>query len=398
MRFRAFVLTGFAALLIAAPAQAATFTVNTTADTVGASGCTAAVCTVRTAIAAAAGNGNTTDDLVVIPAGTYVLNSQLGSLTVPAAATRITLTGAGANTTFIQPPPATAIRVLSVGSNAGVTLNDLTLRNGNVTSGTGGNLLVSSMASVTLSRVRVTSGIAPRGGGIATAGAAALTISRSLIDTNVASGTSNSDLGGGLYVEGQTTATAVTIQDSTFTANRAQQGGGIGVVNNTGQNPILRGVTVARNTARGNPGIAGIYSVNTTARIQGSILSENTYNFVTGSGTIPVTTNCALAGAAIDDGGNLESAADCGLAGHQNTNPLLAAALDSSQPPVLAIPANSPAIDIAACAARTEDQRGVPRPQGATCDAGAYELDPTPPNTAIIAGPSGATNDNTPTF
>jgi hypothetical protein len=398
MRFRAFVFTGFAALLIAAPAQAATFTVNTTADPVGASGCTAVLCTVRTAIAAAAANGNATDDVVAIPAGTYTLTTSLGALNVPASATRITISGAGANATFLQSSAASGIRVLSVGGNAGVALSDLTLRSGNVTSGTGGNLLVSSMASVTLTSVRVTGGTAPRGGGIATAGAAALSISQSLIDTNVATATSNSDLGGGLYVEGQTTATAVTIQDSTFTANRAQQGGAIGVVNNTGQNPILRGATIARNTARGNPGIAGVYSVNTTARFQGSILSENTYNFVTGSGTIPVTTNCALASAAIDDGGNLESATDCGLAGHQSTDPLLAAALDGSQPPVLAIPANSPAVDIAACGTRTQDQRGVARPQGATCDAGAYERDSIPPNTTITAGPTGPTNDNTPTF
>jgi hypothetical protein len=398
MRLRALLLTGFVALLAAAPAQAATFTVTTTADTVGASGCTASLCTVRTAIAAAAGNGNTTDDVVVIPAGTYVLNSQLGSLAVPASATRITVSGGGANTTFLQPPAATAIRVLSVGSSAGVTLNDLSLRNGNVTSGTGGNLLVSSTASVTLTGVRVTGGTAPRGGGIATAGAAALTISRSLIDTNVASATSNSDLGGGLYVEGQTTATAVTIQDSTFTANRAQQGGGIGVVNNTGQNPTLRGVTIARNTARGNPGIGGIYSVNTTARIQGSILAANTYTANFGNGSVQITTNCGLASAAIDDGGNLETATDCGLAGHQNTDPQLAAALDSSQPPALAFPATSPAIDIAACGARSEDQRGVARPQGANCDAGAYERDPTPPDTTITAGPTGPTSDTTPTF
>ncbi len=74
---------------------------------------------------------------------------------------------------------------------------------------------------MTLTRVRVAGGSAPRGGGIATAGSTALTISRSLIDGNIATGTANSDLGGGLYVEGQTSATAVTIQDSTFTANRA---------------------------------------------------------------------------------------------------------------------------------------------------------------------------------
>jgi Right handed beta helix region len=394
MGLRTAVLTGFVALVVAAPAQAATFTVNTTADTAGAAGCPTD-CTVRNAISAAAANGNTTDDVVVIPAGTYVLNTQLGSLAVPASATRITITGAGANTTFLQSAASSGMRVLSVGSSAGVTLTDLTLRNGSVATGTGGNLLISSAASVTLSRARVTGGTAPRGGGIATSGAAALTISRSLIDTNLASGTSNADLGGGLYVEGQTTATAVTIQDSTFTANRAWQGGGIGVVNNTGQSPILRGVTLARNTARGNPGIAGIYSLNTTARIQGSILAGNTYNAVVGSGTIPVTTNCGLASAAIDEGGNLESAADCGLAGHQNTDPLLAAALDTSQPPVLAIPATSPAVNIAACGARTSDQRGMTRPQGPACDAGAYEVDLTPPVITIAAGPTDGTS---PTF
>ena len=126
-------LTGFVALVVAAPAQAATFTVNTTADTVGASGCTDACARCATAIAAAAVNGNTADDIVVIPAGTYVLNTQLGSLSVPASATRITISGAGANTTFIQPPAATGHPRALGRVDAGVTLNDLTLRNGNVT-------------------------------------------------------------------------------------------------------------------------------------------------------------------------------------------------------------------------------------------------------------------------
>ena len=242
---RAVVLIGLLTLLMTAPAQAATFTVNSTTDPVGASGCTVTLCTIRTAIAAAAANGSTTDDIVDIPAGTYTLTTGLGALTVPASATRITISGAGANTTFVQASASSGIRVLSLGSSAGVTISNLTLRNGNLTQGNGGNLALSSFATATLSGVRVAGGSATRGGGIATAGSSALTISKSLIDSNVASGTTNADLGGGLYVEGQTSATAVTIQDSTFTANRAQQGGAIGVVNNTGQNPILRGVTIA---------------------------------------------------------------------------------------------------------------------------------------------------------
>ncbi len=106
-----------------------------------------------------------------------------------------------------------------------------------------------------------------------------------------------------------------------------------------------------------------------------------------------------LASAVIDDGGNLESATDCAFSGgHQSTDPLLAAALDTSQPPTLALGATSPAIDIAACGTRFEDQRGVPRPQGTTCDAGAYERDPVAPDTTIATGPVGPTNETTPTF
>ena len=42
---------------------------------------------------------------------------------------------------------------------------------------------------------------------------------------------------------------------------------------------------------------------------------------------------------------------------------------------VLPIPLTSPAVDIAACGTRIFDQRGVTRPQGIACDAGAYEVE-----------------------
>ena len=77
MRVRAALFAGLFALAVAAPAQAATFTVNTTADTAG-TGCTAVACTIRGALAAAAANGNTADDVIVIPAGTYTLNAAAG--------------------------------------------------------------------------------------------------------------------------------------------------------------------------------------------------------------------------------------------------------------------------------------------------------------------------------
>ncbi len=74
----------------------------------------------------------------------------------------------------------------------------------------------------------------------------------------------------------------------------------------------------------------------------------------------------------------------------------------SAQPPVLAIPANSPAVDIAACGTRTVDQRGVARPQGSACDAGAYEVpgavrpEPTPTATPVVDGDADPTPTPTP--
>jgi hypothetical protein len=67
--------------------------------------------------------------------------------------------------------------------------------------------------------------------------------------------------------------------------------------------------------------------------------------------------------------------------------------------------AGSPVIDKAVVSTATLDVAGRTRTidgdgvAGAAPDMGAYELhDVTPPNTTITAGPSGATNDNTPLF
>jgi hypothetical protein len=398
MSVRTVALLGLAMLVSAAPAQAATFTVTTTADTAGASGCTATLCTVRTAIAAAAANGNGADDVIVLQGLTYAVNAASGALTVPTGATRITIQGTGANATAIQSPGT--IRALVIGSSAGVTVTGLTLRGGTITSGQGGDVLVSSQASATFNRVRITGGSAPQGGGIGALGAGSLTIQSSLIDGNTATGTALTDIGGGLYVQGQTTATTITLQDSTITANSARNGAGIGMVNNTGQPPVLRGVTLARNNARAGTGIGigGIYSGNTNARFQGSIVAGNTTTINLGGGPTTQPANCSLASAATDDGGNVtsDSTDQCGLGG-VHTDPQLGAALDTSQPPALTIPSNSSAVDIAACAPRTVDQRGVTRPQGTSCDAGAYEVDQAPTVT-ITSGPTGTVASATASF
>ena len=371
---------------LAGPAQAKTFVVTTTADPPTTAPCTPEQCSLRQALAEAGANGNDEDDVIVLAGTTYQL--QQGALGVPSGATRITVRGAGANATVIQPDVAFPSRVLSVGSGASVTLSALTVRNGEPPAAQyGGNILVGSSATLRLSRARVTAGRAERGGGIAAVGASVLDVSASLIDGNTATGTDLDDTGGGIYIEGQTFSVATTIQDSTITGNSARNGGGVGVVSNAIQTPLFAGVTFTGNTARagvGGVGVGGIFSAQTSARFQGSIIGGNIARANVGNGTIEGPSNCGLQQPATDEGGNVSYDAEeqCDLGGVHDDPQLSEELNESFSPPLFTIPATSSARDIADCAGRTFDQRGLPRPQGPRCDAGAYEIqvqaDPTP--------------------
>ena len=82
-------------LAVPASASAATFTVTTTTD---GSTCSGSTCTLRGALAAAQANGAAEEDVIVVPAGLYGINTALN-----VTGTRITIDGAGANTTIIRP-------------------------------------------------------------------------------------------------------------------------------------------------------------------------------------------------------------------------------------------------------------------------------------------------------
>jgi len=350
----------------AAPAHAETFQVNTTQNV---SGCTLVACSVRGALEAAMDNGNLEDDVINVPAGVYAVPE----LFLNQGVTRVSIVGAGANATFIQPSGPN--RVLTVGPSASLAIANVTIRNGRPESGTGGNIAVQSTAELALDRVRITNGEAVAGGGISAAGALSLTIARSLIDGN----TAFDGNGGGIWMPGETSSTRLTITDSTITANVAASGGAIASTFNAAETMTLRGVTVAFN--RGGD-VGGIYTQQTPVRLQGSLIAGNTA--FTGATGAQQLSNCNIGGAVTDEGGNVEDADHCGLgaASLRSTDPGLATALDASQPPALAIGASSEAVDFADCAGRTSDQRGVPRPQGVRCDAGAFEYNP-PPTTAV---------------
>ena len=104
-------LTAALVLLFAAPAQAATFQVTTNTDSAT---CNAVACSLRGAIAAAMANGVAEDDLINVPPGVY----QTPEVSmVGANASRITIAGAGANTTFWEPTSTNRLLILSSGTS-----------------------------------------------------------------------------------------------------------------------------------------------------------------------------------------------------------------------------------------------------------------------------------------
>ena len=120
---RALLVAVVAALALPGVATAATFQVNTTADTAPDKACTTAAggCTLREAVQLA-GNADT----INVPAGTYTLTR--GELSLGSDH----IVGAGARTTAISGNNAS--RVLSAtGTNN--TIAGVTIRNGNVPSG-----------------------------------------------------------------------------------------------------------------------------------------------------------------------------------------------------------------------------------------------------------------------
>ncbi len=400
---RVSLLAAVVLLLSATPASAATFDVTTTAD--GAGQCPTirnVPCTLRQAITNANGNGAGTFDTINLPAGMYTLTSAL-----PAVTDAIIL-GANAATTTVQGNGT--FRIFSVQSEAIVGIGSLTIANGAATGASddvGGNIRVGAGSTLLLDHSRVMGGKAGRGGGIGIQGGAA-TITSSLIDHNQAVnvvGTNLSGDGGGILNTNQGgNGAAIKISDSTIAFNKAQTGAGIVVRDSGGNATTLTRSTVAFNDASSFAG-GGIYLPDAqTFTATGSIVSNNTGN-LSQAAVLIGPSNCGGATKPTSGGFNVESLADCNFTAgtdRRNTDPLLPKALaDGGQTPVLPIPTNSPAVNLmpagnAACTG--SDQRDLARPQGAGCDAGAYEADVTPPAETIDSGPEGTITGSSASF
>ncbi len=290
-----------------------------------------------------------------------------------------------------------ASRVLQVGAGVVVDINDVVIRDG---------------------------AAAPQGGGILNSGV--LSLDRVVVTNNVqnAAGPASFDLGGGgIY---NTDSSTLNLTDSTVSDNTSvnQPGGGIyGFFNSTvnitnstisgnvsgdvaGGLRMLSDATIVNSTFSGNTSTAwhggGIFHTDGNLIVTNSTFAENNAPVGTASGILVATfgapasatlTNnvlvgnggafaCAIEGGAAatitSGGGNVISDGSCNpiaVDDLASTDALLGALADNGGPTrTHALDALSPAIDFAgAGACPATDQRGVARPLGAGCDAGAVE-------------------------
>ncbi|HWK30335.1 MAG TPA: choice-of-anchor Q domain-containing protein [Solirubrobacter sp.] len=383
---RAVLIAGLASLALTAPAQADTWTV-----TDGSSDSSAACNTgthqcvsLRAAIAASEATKGTADTINV-PAGTITVGSDL------VIQSEMTINGTSARTNVIDGGGKN--RGFRVTANGKATITHFTVRNGAANQGgssDGGGIL--NQGTTALDTVHVTGSRAANGGGIANAPGGLLSVQHSLVDGNTAEST-----GGGIANVGGPEASPITyvaLGDSTVSANTAGIGGAGGIASrNAGALLAVLRSTIADNVG-GVRGTGGL-EVNATARAQvtGSIVARN---LVSGA-----TLNCNTV-KPTDGGANVEDDKQCAfdLGG---VDPGLDKTLKDAggELDVLALSASSPAVDRLAvgdsCKPPLTDQRGLYRPQGAACDAGAYELDQAATLT-ITTGPSGTVADADVTF
>lgn len=273
--------TGFILLFLAVGlTKAATFTVNTTADTSDANAGNGVCadsggnCSLRAAIGEA--NALAGDDIINLPAG--IFTQALVSAADENAnaggdwdiASNITINGASFGSTFVQAAATSGTateRVIDVRSGT-VVINGVTIRNGRFAGTSGGAFSfagagIQNLGNLTLNNVVVRDNLQNRdvaggtqAGGIYNAGSA-ITINNSTVTANACNNAVDNCRGGGMY--SNVAGTTVTINNSHFDGNSANYtgissfggfGAGFGATNNAGTINIT-GSTFNNNTAVG---------------------------------------------------------------------------------------------------------------------------------------------------
>ncbi len=417
--------------------QAATFTVQSTADSGGT--CPGADCTLREALSVAS-SGDIIDFNLTYPT-TITLTS--AALTV---ATDVTITGPGATNLTISGNNLLQVFIVNDGVTTGIS--GLTIANGQITGNVGGGIY--SSGTLTVSDSVISGNTADQGGGIYNHNGT-LVVNTSTISGNTSQG---GGAGGGLYNTGTLTVNnstvssntapnggagaglfdggTLTINNSTFNANIADSGGGGGIADFGGDDALISNSTFSGNTGTRGGGI--LVNTSGSVTIGNSTIANNTATGGAdggvgnaGAGAVNllstiVADNTGNAGAGDTDGPlttfghNLVQTPGTvtfnGPGDQTGVDPLLGALANNGGPTqTLSIPVTSPAYLHGDCSGNTSatpnapvvttDQRGQNRK--VTCDVGAYEQTTTPTDTPT-ATPTNTVTDtpsdtptNTPT-
>jgi hypothetical protein len=334
------------------PAYAATLTVQSNADGAATpANCPGASCTLRDAIAAAASDDTITFDAslsggtITLTSGELVIDKNL-TIDGSALASQVTISGNNAS------------RVFKITGAYNVTLNSLTIANGN-SAGSVGSGILQMGGTLTVTNSTISGNIS--GGGIVNYGT--LTVTNSTISGN----SRDSGAGGGMLNAG-----TATVTNSAISGNTGSYGGGAA---NYGTTLTFINSTLSGNNAIGGVG-AGIENHSGTLNLFNTIIanSSNSDDCRNNGGAIGSATNNLLEGTGV---------LACGLTDGSNGNiigsdPLLSA-LGSygGSTQIFALLPGSPAIDAGdatTCAGLPggdKDQRGISRIF--TCDIGSFE-------------------------
>jgi uncharacterized repeat protein (TIGR01451 family)/CSLREA domain-containing protein len=386
-------LAAFCSLVWTASAGAATITVDTTADTTVAGGCTGGnPCSLRDAVTLANNNADAEDTVVLQPNTTYTLAT--GDIALGAVTTdKITVEGGGARSTTID--AAGSGRIFLIGDGT-ITVRGMKLTGGVArgtpasTAGDGGAIAMatSNGASdvVNIDDVWMTGNSAPLAGGAFASQAhtgpvATVYFTNSTISGNTVANPGTAQ-GGGLLISGNATLTNTTVSGNSVDAMGAgsARGGGISAFPAVNASTItFKNTTIAGNNVKngtpgmsyggGYAGIPGSFGTTIDARntiIAGNKLDGNTDACGSTTGVTVASTNSL----ADDSSCNFTDPGSI-----QGKDPLLAALADNGGDTMtMALQPGSPAIDAGESAdCPAADQRGITRPQARACDMGAYE-------------------------
>ncbi|MDQ6914567.1 MAG: hypothetical protein M3155_01995 [Actinomycetota bacterium] len=383
--------------MAAAPASAAIFTVNTTADSAP-PGCTGGECSLRQAIAQA--DGNSEDDTINfnLPAGSTITLGSTSTATVsPSTNTdKLSIVGPGASQLTIAGSASSGSHPVFNFQRGVNTLSGVTVTGGQAGGLTAAGINNRSPSTLTLDGVVVTAnhndaGMAQGAGGVLNDDT--MTIRNSAITNNVVDNAASGGGGGVVSHPGN-----ILIVNTTISGNRVNATTGFspstggGLWNAPGSGTMtLDNVTVSNNSSDTDSG--GLLNEG-DVNLANTILAGNSGpevdcdnasggNTVSqGHNLIGVDGGCNVAARVGDKFGTSGSPIDAKL------NPL---AQNGGPTPTMALRSDSPALDggsteavsdspppvppqLVAC--RTTDQRGIVRPQLTACDIGAYEYAP----------------------